>query len=34
MSLALSNTGIIEMTITCNLLADDEDRIYDMAIIG
>ena len=34
MSWALSNTGIIEMTITCNLLADDEDRIYDMAIIG
>ena len=33
MSLAFNNTGIIEMTITCDLLADNEDRIYDMAII-
>lgn len=34
MSLAFNNTGIIEMTITCDLLADGEDRIYDMALIG
>lgn len=33
MSLAFNNTGIIDMTITCDLLADNEDRIYDMAII-
>ena len=33
MSLAFNNTGIIDMTITCDLLADNENRIYDMAII-
>lgn len=33
MSLAFNNTGIIDMTITCDLLADIKNNIYDMAII-
>lgn len=33
LSLAFNNTGIIEMTITCDLLSDNENRIYDMAIV-
>lgn len=31
--LAFSNTGIISMSITCDLLANDDDDIYDMSII-
>lgn len=31
--LAFSNSGIINMSITCDLLADKNDDIYDMALI-
>lgn len=31
--LAFSNSGIISMSITCDLLADKEDNIYDMSIV-
>lgn len=31
--LAFSNTGIINMSITCDLLADKNDDIYDMSLI-
>jgi hypothetical protein len=33
MELAFDNSSVISMTITCDLLADDENRIYDMAIV-
>ena len=32
--LAFSNSGIISLSITCDLLANDEGEIYNMAIIG
>ena len=31
--LAFSNTGIISMSITCDLLADKNDDIYDMSLV-
>ena len=31
--LAFSNSGIINMSITCDLLADKNDNIYDMSLI-
>lgn len=31
--LAFSNSGIINMSITCDLLADKNDDIYDMALV-
>lgn len=31
--LAFSNSGIINMSITCDLLADKDDNIYDMSLI-
>ena len=31
--LAFSNSGVIDMTITCDLLADDDNNIYDMSIV-
>lgn len=31
--LAFSNSGIISMSITCDLLADKNDNIYDMSLI-
>lgn len=31
--LAFNNTGVISMSITCDLLANDNDDIYDMSII-
>lgn len=31
--LSFSNTGVINMSITCDLLADGNDNIYDMSII-
>lgn len=31
--LAFSNTGVISMSITCDLLADKDDNIYDMSLI-
>lgn len=31
--LAFSNTGVISMSITCDLMADGDNNIYDMSII-
>lgn len=31
--LAFSNTGVISMSITCDLLADKNDDIYDMSLV-
>lgn len=31
--LAFSNSGIINMSITCDLLADKNDNIYDMSLV-
>lgn len=33
-SLAFSNSGIVSLSITCDLLADKNDEIYDMSIIN
>lgn len=31
--LSFSNTGVIDMSITCDLLADDNNNMYDMSIV-